>query len=270
MFARLHVQPREYTISPLRPSIAIHLQRVTVVPVETHTAFSPGASTDTNSNGFSEFLLFRASRLSSDMIKFRISATLILVLVTLNGGGGFELGLNDALDLIRLGRETVVELMESWDMIRTHNSAAVQEQDYLFVKRMEKELRQRIDRVSKKIDVYQERMEIKIDAILTQLLLRLPMQRRLDDSLRELDHYIGQVLGLYKLFERYAENPDRYEKYTMIQFAKSCVSPRLNDLPDVLKSIHRLTVPSEQQVYNRSILVLLADQMQVGKRVMTG
>ncbi|XP_020290288.1 uncharacterized protein LOC109857914 isoform X1 [Pseudomyrmex gracilis] len=196
------------------------------------------------------------------MIEFRTSATLILVLATLNGGGGFDLNLNDALDMIRLGRETVVELMESWDVIRTHSSAAAQEQDYLFVKRMEKELRQRIDRVSRKIDVYQERTEIKIDAILTQLLLRLPMQRRLDDSLRELDHYVGQVHGLYNLFERFAKNPDRYERYTMVQFAKSCVSPRLGDLPDVLKSIHRLTVPSEQQVYNRSVLVLLAHQMQ--------
>lgn len=197
------------------------------------------------------------------MAKIRVTVTLILVLaLTCNDSDGFDVSLNDALDMIRLGRETVVELLESWEMIRPHGSHE-SESDFLFVKRMEKELRQRIDRVSKKIDDYQERMETKTDTILTQLLLRLPLQNRLDNSLSELDHYIGQVQGLYNVFDMYASNQDRYEKYTMVQFAKSCVSPRLGELPDVLKSIHRLMVPSEQQVYNRSILVLLANQMQV-------
>ncbi|GAB1865808.1 hypothetical protein CAJAP_06887 [Camponotus japonicus] len=198
------------------------------------------------------------------MAKFRETVTLILVLaLTCNNSYSFDVSLNDALDMIRLGRETVVEILESWEMIRPHASQHESESDFLFVKRMEKELRQRIDRVSKKIDDYQERMETKTDTILTQLLLRLPLQNRLDDSLRELDHYIGQVHGLYNIFEMYANNSNRYERFTMVQFAKSCVSPRLGELPDVLKSIHRLLVPSEQQVYNRSILVLLANQMQV-------
>ncbi|EFN73534.1 hypothetical protein EAG_09552 [Camponotus floridanus] len=194
------------------------------------------------------------------MAKFRETVILVLVLIC-NNSYGFDVSLNDALDMIRLGRETVVEVLESWEMIRPHASHE-SESDFLFVKRMEKELRQRIDRVSKKIDEYQERMETKTDTILTQLLLRLPLQNRLDNSLRDLDHYIGQVHGLYNIFEIYANNQDRYERYTMVQFAKSCVSPRLGELPDVLKSIHRMMVPSEHQVYNRSILMLLANQMQ--------
>lgn len=154
-----------------------------------------------------------------------------------------------------------MEVLESYDMIRARGPN--DQGDALFVKKMEKEMRQRIDRVSKKIDVYQERTEIKIDTILTQLLLRLPLQRRLDDSLKELEHYIGQVHGMYETFGNYVDNPDKYERYTVVQFAKACVSPRLGELPDVLKSIHRLMVPSEQQVYNRSILTLLANHMQV-------
>ncbi|EZA56899.1 hypothetical protein DMN91_000279 [Ooceraea biroi] len=197
------------------------------------------------------------------MAKFELVVTPFLVLMLINASYGFDVGLNDALDLLRLGRETVVEAMESWEMIRPRGPGEKDNgSDYLFIKRMERELRQHIDRVSKKIDVYQERMEIKTDTILAQLLLRLPLQRRLDDSLRELDHYVGQVNGLFNTFEMYTNNSDRYEKYTIVQFAKSCVSPRLGELPDVLKSIHRLLVPSEQQMYNRSVLVLLAGQMQ--------
>ncbi|XP_011646314.1 uncharacterized protein LOC105432972 [Pogonomyrmex barbatus] len=199
------------------------------------------------------------------MARNRRGTTVLLVVLALaSASHGFDVSLNDALDLIKLGRETVVEMLESWEMIHTHGPVEQEGGQDLLVKRMERELRRRIDLVSKKIDIYQERMEIKADTILTQLLLRLPMQRRLDDSLRELDRYIGQVQGLYKIFEMYADNPDRYERYTIVQFAKSCVSPRLGELPDVLKSIHRLMVPSEQQVYNRDVLRLLANQMQVG------
>lgn len=197
------------------------------------------------------------------MAGFRTLAVVLLVFASTKISRGFDVSLNDAFDLIRLGRETIEEVLESYDMIRARGPNAEENGDLLFVKRIERELRQRIDRVSKKIDVYQERMEVKIDAILTQLLLRLPLQRRLDDSLKELEHYIGQVHGMYETFGNYVDNPDKYEKYTVIQFAKACVSPRLGELPDVLKSIHRLMVPSEQQVYNRSVLTLLANQMQV-------
>ncbi|XP_032680538.1 uncharacterized protein LOC116848499 isoform X1 [Odontomachus brunneus] len=200
------------------------------------------------------------------MAKLRVHVILLVVLASWTRPGcAFDINLYDAIDLIRLGRETVMELMESWDMIRSHGPTAAIEgagQDYMFVKRMEKELRQRIDRVAKKIDDYQERMEIKINTVLSQLLLQLPMQRRLDDSLRSLEQYVGQVHGLYDTFELYASGPNNFETFTIIRFAKSCVSPRLGELPDVLKSIHRLIVPSDYQVYNRSILVLLANQMQ--------
>lgn len=201
------------------------------------------------------------------MAKLRVHAILLVVLAAwTQSGRAFDLSLYDAIDLIRLGRETVMELMESWDMIRSRGQSATAEeagQDFMFVKRMEKELRQRIDRVAKKIDDYQERTELKINTVLTQLLVQLPMQRRLDDGLRSLEQYIGQVHGLYDTFELYASGPNNFETYTIVRFAKSCVSPRLGELPDVLKSIHRLMVPSDYQVYNRSILVLLANQMQV-------
>lgn len=198
----------------------------------------------------------------SQMARYRQGITLLVVLVLVNAGRGFNLRF-DPFELLRLGRWAVMEAMEFWDVI-PRESSKVPGEDLVFMKVMERELLKSIDQISRKIDDYQERTEIKTDAILTQLLVRLPMQQKLDEIMRELDHYIGQVQGLYKVFEMYANNSDKYERYTMLQFAKTCVSPRLGELPDVLKSIHRLMVPSEQQVYDRSILVLLANQMQVG------
>ncbi|XP_018361103.1 PREDICTED: uncharacterized protein LOC108759910 isoform X1 [Trachymyrmex cornetzi] len=188
---------------------------------------------------------------------------IILLVVLASAGCVFGIGINDAIDLIRLGRQAVVDVLESWEMINSSLPSDMKAgEELVFMKMMERQLLKRMDQVSKKIDEYQALVEDKSDTILSQLLLQLPMQHRLDDSLKELDHYLGQVQELYTLFEMYADNPDKYEKYTMLQFAKTCVSPRLGELPDVLKSIHRLMVPSEQQVYNRSILVLLANQMQ--------
>lgn len=178
----------------------------------------------------------------------------------------FGINAFDAVELLRLGRHAVVEALESWEVIsdRLPEDKLKLGDDLVFMKMLERELLKRMDLVSKKIDDYQEQMENKADMILNEMLLRLPMQNSLDQNLKQLDHYIGQVHGLYKVFEMYATNWDKYEKFTMLQFANTCVSPRLGELPDVLKSIHRLMVPSEQQVYNRSILVLLANQMQVG------
>ncbi|XP_018301872.1 uncharacterized protein orion isoform X2 [Mycetomoellerius zeteki] len=188
---------------------------------------------------------------------------IVLLVILASAGCVFGIGINDALDLIRLGRQAVVDVLESWEMINSNLPSDLKAgEELVFMKMMERQLLKRMDQVSKKIDEYQELVEDKSDTILSQLLLQLPMQHRLDGSLKELDHYLGQVQELYTLFEIYADNPDKYEKYTMLQFAKTCVSPRLGELPDVLKSIHRLMVSSEQQVYNRSILVLLANQMQ--------
>ncbi|XP_018057376.1 PREDICTED: uncharacterized protein LOC108693138 isoform X1 [Atta colombica] len=188
---------------------------------------------------------------------------IILLIILASASCAFGININDAIELIRLGRQAVVDVLESWEMINSSLPSDLKAgEELVFMKMMERQLLKQMDQVSKKIDEYQELVEDKSDMILSQLLLQLPMQHKLDDSLKELDHYLGQVQQLYTLFEIYAGNPDKYEKYTMLQFAKTCVSPRLGELPDVLKSIHRLMVPSEQQVYNRSILVLLAKQMQ--------
>lgn len=192
----------------------------------------------------------------------RLGVTLLVVLAS--AGCGFGVGLNDVIDVLRLGRQVVMQAMESWEMVLpAHAGDKLPGEDLVLVKVIERELLKQMDQISKQIGKYQERMENKADEILTQLLLQLPLQRRLDNSLRELDRYVGQVQGLYKLFEMYADNPDKYEKYTILQFAKTCVSPRLGELPDVLESIHRLMVPSKERVYNGSILVLLANQMAV-------
>lgn len=202
------------------------------------------------------------ARAFSQMASYRSGLTLLVVLAS--AGCAFGVGLTDVIGLIKLGY-VVIHGMGDWETTLSHLHLVDKPvEDMIFMKVVERELLNRMDQVSEQIREFEERMENKVDSILTQLLVRLPMQGSFDNSMRDLDHYIGQVQERYKLFEMYASNYERYEKFTILQFAKTCVSPSLGQLSDVLKSIHRLMVPSDQQVYNRSILVLLANQMEVG------
>nr|ARK19989.1 venom protein [Ampulex compressa] len=186
---------------------------------------------------------------------------LCLILLVGHSTNSLDLSVTDVADILRFGRETVMDILESMNYIRT-NGTEDNEMNFPFVKRMEREIRNRIAAVSKKLDAYQDRIEMRMDAIMMELLERLPLQQRLDNALRDFEHYIGQINDLYEVFQRYMAMPETYEKYTMEEFAKACVSPNLGALPDVLKIVHRLIVPIQNQVFNRSILILLATEMQ--------
>lgn len=176
-----------------------------------------------------------------------------------------SLSLLDIKDMLRFGRETMTDILESWEIIRPKKPNE-EENGYPFVYRMEKEIKNRIAMLSNKIDLYQRKLEIHIDTILPKLLTDLPLQENLNSKLRTLDQYVGQINDLYYNFEFYVKKTDKYEKYTLEDFALTCISSRSGALPDILKNIHRLLIPSADKTSNSSILVLLGKQMNVSTR----
>ncbi|XP_076285669.1 chemokine-like protein orion isoform X1 [Lasioglossum baleicum] len=174
---------------------------------------------------------------------------------------GFDsMSIMDIKDILRFGRETVVDILESWEMLQPKKPGD-EENTFPFVYRMEKELKNRISSVSSKIDVFQRKMAMHIDLIMTKLLADLPLQESLDHKLSQIDRYVGQINDLYDNFVVYAVSSTTYDRFTLEDFATTCVSSRSGALPDILKSIHRLLVPASDQTLSRSILVLLAKQM---------
>lgn len=168
----------------------------------------------------------------------------------------------DIKDMLRFGRETMMDILESWELIRPKKPNE-DDNGYPFIYRMEKEIKNRIAMVSNKIDLYQRKLEIHIDMILPKLLTDLPLQENLNSKLHTLEQHVGQINDLYYNFEFYVKRTDKYEKYTLEDFALTCVSSRSGALPDILKNIHRLLVPSADTTSNSSILVLLGKQMNV-------
>lgn len=172
-----------------------------------------------------------------------------------------QFGFVDVKDLIKFGHEVIGYAFESWDFIRPKDSEY--DNSLPFIHKTETELKNRISKVSQQISTFEERMDIHLDTVMNQILTQMPLQQRLDEKLRIIEQFVGQISDLYNHFHLYTKTPDKYERYTLEDFAKTCVSSRSGALPDLLKSIHRLFIPSPDEILNRSILILLANQMQV-------
>ncbi|XP_043254591.1 uncharacterized protein LOC122398605 isoform X1 [Colletes gigas] len=177
-----------------------------------------------------------------------------------NGHFSETYSVTDIRELVRFGRETMMDILESWELIRPRDPN--EDVSYPFVNKMEKEIQNRISRVSSKINIFQDRMEIRFDMVVAKLLTELPLQEQLDQKLRTIDQYVGQINDLYNNFLIYAKTQRKYEKYTLEDFATTCVSSRSGALPDLLKSIHRLLVPTNDKLFTKSVLVLLSNQMR--------
>ncbi|KAI4500300.1 hypothetical protein M0802_004717 [Mischocyttarus mexicanus] len=171
-----------------------------------------------------------------------------------------DLTFGDVGDILRFGQETIQELLKVLEII---DNVPGNEDNIPFISRKEKMLKNRIREVSSKLDYYQERTEAKTEKVFEQLMINLPMKLSMENDFREFDHYIGQINDLYDVFVKYANSPEAYERFTLENFAKASVSPDLGALPDVLKTLHRLIVPNQSQLFNRSIIVSFSNQMKV-------
>ncbi|XP_029052069.1 uncharacterized protein LOC114880335 isoform X1 [Osmia bicornis bicornis] len=171
-----------------------------------------------------------------------------------------KIGYIDIVELLKFGQEIATDAFESWELIRPKDPEY--DNNLPFVHRMEKELRNQISKVSHKLDMYQEKLELRMDTIMVKLLNDLPLQQNLDQRLRKIDELLGRIDDLYHSFQMFVVEPKRYERFTLEDFAKTCVSSRSGALPDVLKTLHRLCTPQDDYTFSKSIIVLLVNQMQ--------
>ncbi|XP_078045689.1 chemokine-like protein orion isoform X1 [Augochlora pura] len=196
------------------------------------------------------------------MAATRLKTILVCLLISLGPPvNSFDtMSIMDIKDLLRFGKEMAIDVFESWNMIR-QKEPGEENDDFPFVYRMERELRKRISLISDKLDFYQAKMGMQLDSVLAKLLTDLPLEEAINHKLRSMDAYIEKVNDLYTNFIFYSKSPINYEKFTLEDFAQTCVSSKSDALPDILRSIHRLLVPSNSLSFDDSLLVLLAKQM---------
>ncbi|XP_014222967.1 uncharacterized protein LOC106649836 isoform X1 [Trichogramma pretiosum] len=199
---------------------------------------------------------------------WRWAALLPLSLLLLAGwpraARAIDFTFGDVTEVLKFGREVVTDALESYELIKPKLPGGASDSDFPFVKMMEKRLMSQIVGVSKKIDAFEGRLEHRVEQMLEATLQKLPEQDQLRQSMNELWKYLTQVENLYQSFVQYSKAPEKYEQFTMEEFARNAVSSNLNALPDVLQMIHRLVVPPNASVdlFRRSVLLLLARNMK--------
>lgn len=190
-----------------------------------------------------------------------------LLVLLLRGAQPIDVNFGDVAEVLKFSREIVTDVLESYHLIKPKRPGD-DSNDFPFVKMMEKRLMNQIGHVSRKIDAFEGNLEHRTELVLDAILSKVPEREQLEQAMHDLWKYLGQVESTYQGFVHLATAPQRYEQYTMEEFAKNSVSSSLNALPDVLKMIHRLLVPpnSDEDIFHRSIITLLAKGMQVRYR----
>ncbi|CAG5038295.1 unnamed protein product [Parnassius apollo] len=170
--------------------------------------------------------------------------------------------IDDALDVIRLGKEIGEEVLNSWDLIgKPFNvSGGV---DLPLVRRREREVLARLAQVTRSI----ERLELRIQKMgsMARLLAKAGGRgARLELRLHEMADLLSRVASANRKMREYVRLQQELERATLEDFAEWCVSHDSGALPSLLERVHSLISPPHKHLLGRSILQLVLDDLEVG------
>lgn len=177
---------------------------------------------------------------------------------------GVMLNLGDITDVIQFGKEIATDILESWHLFsRDGPEDGLQPGDHFpFMKRNERRLMKQISTLSNRIESFEESSKIRSAVAFENVLKQLHHQAQLINHLGELNEQIGKITRTYRVFQHYANAPERYETFTLDEFITWCVSPD-NGVPEILEKLHALIIPDKHGFGNQNLLKLLADNLEV-------
>ncbi|XP_012275055.1 uncharacterized protein LOC105696851 isoform X1 [Orussus abietinus] len=178
----------------------------------------------------------------------------------LSGGLALDLNFGDIFEILKIGRETASDLLESWELIAPKRPDDTSEFDFPFVRRMEQRITTRVKLLSVKIDAFENRLGQTMEQKAKELLYQIPQEIRLYDSLNKLSLYVGSIDGKYQRMVRYSSVLSKMENTTLLGFANGAI-PDVWTQPDEL---HLLVVPQHLILQDGSLFSQLADTMEEG------
>lgn len=198
------------------------------------------------------------------MYKIRkITSLLVILLAVVQLSSSFDISFGDVTEILKFTKETVTDALESWEWIRPKRPNINEDSDFPFVKKMEKRLMDKMKTVSIKLEFIENRIEQRTETMFYRILREIPEREKLEKGMHDIYKSIGQVDNLYQTFLNYVEYRSKYETYTLQDFSRTILSHRLGDLRDVIKSIHSQVVPQDYDIFQQSILTILANRMKV-------
>ncbi|XP_063624574.1 uncharacterized protein LOC134796349 isoform X2 [Cydia splendana] len=187
-------------------------------------------------------------------------ATLSRTLIALLALGACAALIDDALDVIRLGKEIGEEVINSWDIVgKSFNASGGVELP--IIKRKERVILSKLAQVSRAI----QRLELGVEktAAVAELLAKNGGRgARLELRLHEMADLLSRVSSANRQMREYVSIQQELEPSTLQDFAEWCVSHDPGALPGLLERVHSLVVPPHTHLLGRGIMQLVLDDIQ--------
>ncbi|XP_026327753.1 uncharacterized protein LOC113236030 isoform X2 [Hyposmocoma kahamanoa] len=187
----------------------------------------------------------------------RCARTFLALLVLATGACAF---IDDAIDVIKLGKEIGEEVLNSWDLLgKPFNVSSSVE--IPLMRRWERQVLSKLAEVRRAI----ERLELTVEkngAIAILLAKNAGKGARLELRLHEMSDLLSRVATADRQMREYMRYQQELERSTLEDFASWCVSHEPGALPGLLERVHSLIFPPHKHLLGRGLLQLVLDDLQ--------
>ncbi|XP_039753721.1 uncharacterized protein LOC120629046 isoform X2 [Pararge aegeria] len=168
--------------------------------------------------------------------------------------------IDEAVDVIKLGKEIGEEVLNSWDILGKplNLSGGV---DLPIIRRRERIVLSRLALITRKIELLETGIE-KTNAVAMLLAKAAGRGPRLELRLHEMADLLNRVASADREMREYVRLQKELERSTLEDFAEWCVSPDRSALPGLLERVHSLIAPPHKHWLGRGILDLALDDLQ--------
>lgn len=187
----------------------------------------------------------------------RALACLTLLTLTCSANGF----LDEALDVIKLGKDIGEDILNSWDVLgKPFNATGGVE--IPLIRRKEREVLSRLAQISRTI----QKLELGLEkaGVVTMLLAKTSGRGpKLELRLHELADLLSRISNSDKHMREYVGLQQELERSTLEDFAQWCVSHDSSALPGLLERVYSLIVPPHNNLLGRGLMQLTLDDLQV-------
>lgn len=170
--------------------------------------------------------------------------------------------IDDAIDVIKLGKEIGEEVLNSWDILgKPFNITTGVEVPLM--RRWEKQVLSKLSEVRRAI----ERLELTVEkngAIAILLAKNAGKGARLELRLHEMSDLLSRVATADRQMREYMRYQQELERSTLEDFSFWCVSHEPGALPGLLERVHALIFPPHRHLLGRGLFQLVLEDLQVG------
>lgn len=188
----------------------------------------------------------------------RCARTFLALLVLATGARAF---IDEAIDIIKLGKEIGEEVINSWDLLGKPFNVT-DGVDLPLTRRWERRVLSRLAEVRRAIG----RLELSVEkngAIALLLAKNAGKGARLELRLHETSDLLSRVATADRQMREYMRYQQELERSTLEDFAAWCVSHEPGALPGLLERVHSLIFPPHKHLLGRGLFHLVLNDLQV-------